>query len=81
MYEKGIHIQLIDEALNLKESEKEHVMKITEIALMCAQSPANLRPAMSEVLLMLSGGPSLKREQITKPTFIDHDKRVHVEIK
>ncbi|PWA42142.1 Concanavalin A-like lectin/glucanase, subgroup [Artemisia annua] len=81
LYEKGIHIQLIDEALNLKESEKEHVMKITEIALMCAQSPANFRPAMSEVLLMLSSGPSLKREQITKPTFIDYDKRVHLEIK
>nr|GEU78163.1 cysteine-rich receptor-like protein kinase 2 [Tanacetum cinerariifolium] len=81
MYEKEIHIQLIDESLDPMESEKEQVMKITEIALMCTQSPVNIRPAMSEVLIMLSSGPSLKREQITRPTFIDPDKRFRLEIK
>ncbi|KAI3747605.1 hypothetical protein L6452_10119 [Arctium lappa] len=81
LYEKEIHIELIDEALDQNDYEEEHVMKIIEIALMCTQSPVTLRPSMSEVVLMLSIGHSLGRKQITRPTFIHPERRVHVETK
>ncbi|CAI9272122.1 unnamed protein product [Lactuca saligna] len=78
LYEEGLHIKLIDEALYPNEYDEENVMKIVEIALMCTQSPASLRPTMSEVVLMLSSGPTLGQRQISRPTFIDSDRRIHI---
>ncbi|KAK1439297.1 hypothetical protein QVD17_05113 [Tagetes erecta] len=59
LYESNMHLRLIDPTLNLTESEVEHVRKIIEIGLTCTQSPANSRPTMSEVVLMLSNERSL----------------------
>ncbi|KAJ9541262.1 hypothetical protein OSB04_027768 [Centaurea solstitialis] len=81
LYEKEIHIELIDEEIDQNDYEIEHVTKIIEIALMCTQSPAALRPSMSEVVLMLSVGQSLGRKQLTRPTFNHPDRRVHVDTK
>ncbi|KAI7746120.1 hypothetical protein M8C21_022933 [Ambrosia artemisiifolia] len=77
LYEKGMHIKLIDGTLDQKEFEEEHVKKIIEIALKCTQSPASSRPTMSEVVLMLSSERSLGPPQITKPTIVDTDRRIH----
>ncbi|KAK1407704.1 hypothetical protein QVD17_39327 [Tagetes erecta] len=71
LYEKGMHIELIDEALGIEEDHISNVMKTIEIALMCTQSPSSLRPTMSEVLLLLSSGLSLGSGKLIKPSFID----------
>lgn len=45
--------KLVDETLDPNEYNEQEVKKIIEIALMCTQSPVNLRPTMSEVVVML----------------------------
>ncbi|KAL4577864.1 hypothetical protein LXL04_013979 [Taraxacum kok-saghyz] len=78
LYEKKEHLKLVDETLDARKYEEEHVMKIIEIALLCTQSPANNRPTMSEVILMLQDGHSLGERQLTRPTYIDHNRRIHI---
>ncbi|KAI7731740.1 hypothetical protein M8C21_021631, partial [Ambrosia artemisiifolia] len=68
LYEKKMHVKVIDDTLNLNRYEQEHVMKIIEIALLCTQ-PVLIRPTMSEVVLMLQEGQSLGKRQLTRPTF------------
>ncbi|KAL4578975.1 hypothetical protein LXL04_015110 [Taraxacum kok-saghyz] len=77
LYENNEHIRLVDETLDVKQYE-EHVMKIIEIALLCTQSPASNRPSMSEVVLMLQDGQSFRERQLTRPTYIDHNRRIHI---
>ncbi|KAL7611820.1 cysteine-rich receptor-like protein kinase 3 [Lactuca sativa] len=77
LYEKRMHIELIDEALGKEEYNEANVMKTIEIALMCTQSPASLRPTMSEVVLLLSRGQSLGLGQLIKPTFINARRVMH----
>ncbi|KAI3722969.1 hypothetical protein L2E82_34218 [Cichorium intybus] len=78
LYENNEHMKLVDETLDVREYEEEHVTKIIEIALLCTQSPAINRPAMSEVVLMLQDGNSLGERQLTRPTYIDHNRRIHI---
>ncbi|KAI3519035.1 hypothetical protein L1887_08010 [Cichorium endivia] len=78
LYENNEHMKLVDETLDVREYEEEHVMKIIEIALLCTQSPTINRPAMSEVVLMLQDGNSLGERQLTRPTYIDHNRRIHI---
>ncbi|XP_076907365.1 cold-responsive protein kinase 1-like [Bidens hawaiensis] len=81
LYERNIHIKVVDETLNLNRYEQEHVMKIIEIALLCTQSPASNRPTMSEVVLMLQEGRSLGKRQLTRPSFVNNqDRRIHINI-
>ncbi|GJR60713.1 cysteine-rich receptor-like protein kinase 2 [Tanacetum coccineum] len=81
LFEKRIHIEFIDESLNLNQHEREHVMKIIEIALLCTQSPVSNRPTMSEVVLMLQEGQSVGQRQLTRPTFVNNqDRRIHIGI-
>ncbi|XP_071735371.1 cysteine-rich receptor-like protein kinase 2 [Rutidosis leptorrhynchoides] len=54
LYESGAHLNLMDERLDPSEYAAEDVKKIIEIALMCTQSPVSTRPAMSEVVALLS---------------------------
>lgn len=81
LYEKGMHVELVDKTLDPNQYEEEDVMKMIEIALTCTQSPATLRPIMSEVVSMLFSGRSLGRKQIIRPTFIDPHRRIHVDTK
>ncbi|KAD7478574.1 hypothetical protein E3N88_01710 [Mikania micrantha] len=78
LYEKDMHIRLIDEAIDPNEYEEEDVKKIIEIALMCTQSPASLRPTMSEVYIMLSSEPELEQRQMSRPTYIGAYRRIHI---
>nr|KAJ0194065.1 hypothetical protein LSAT_V11C800409110 [Lactuca sativa] len=76
-----MHIELVDKALDPNEYEEENMINMIEIALLCTQSPPNLRPIMSEVVLMLSSGGSFRRLQMTRPTVIHHHRRIHVDAK
>ncbi|KAL8246807.1 hypothetical protein R6Q59_008023 [Mikania micrantha] len=79
LYEKKTHIRVIDETLNLNQHEQEHVMKIIEIALLCTQSPASIRPTMSEVVVMLQERKSLGTRQLTRPTFVNNrERRIYI---
>ncbi|KAD7478583.1 hypothetical protein E3N88_01719 [Mikania micrantha] len=78
LYEKKMHIKIIDETLKLNPQEQEHATKIIEIALVCTQSPASIRPTMSEVVLMLQEDQLLEKRQLTRPTFINNqDRRIY----
>ncbi|KAM0003708.1 putative protein kinase RLK-Pelle-DLSV family [Helianthus debilis subsp. tardiflorus] len=78
LYERGMHIELIDQELGIEEQHIANVRKTIEIALMCTQSPASLRPTMSEVLLMLSSGISMRPGKLIKPSFIDSRRVIHI---
>ncbi|CAI9281748.1 unnamed protein product [Lactuca saligna] len=80
LYEKKIHKKCIDETLDSKQYEQEHVMNIIEIALLCTQSPVSKRPTMCEVVLMLQDGQSVGKRQLIRPSFgYNHDTRIHIE--
>ncbi|KAK9950661.1 hypothetical protein M0R45_006138 [Rubus argutus] len=80
LYETGRHSELVDETLDPSDYEAEDVKKIIEIALMCTQSSAALRPTMSEVVVLLKSARSGDYRQLTRPVFIDSDhKRVRAD--
>ncbi|CAH1441125.1 unnamed protein product [Lactuca virosa] len=53
LHESSTYLNLIDEKLDPSEYAVEHAMEIIKIALMCTQPPST-RPAMSEVVMLLS---------------------------
>ncbi|XP_023767480.1 cold-responsive protein kinase 1 [Lactuca sativa] len=77
-YENKKHVSFIDETLDVSHNQEKHMMHIIEIALLCTQSPASKRPTMSEVILMLTNGQLMGIRQLTRPTLIDHDRRIHI---
>lgn len=64
----------MDETLDPNEYNEQEVKKVIEIALMCTQSPANLRPSMSEVVVMLLSDRSTESRTPSRPTIISMDK-------
>ncbi|XP_028800651.1 cysteine-rich receptor-like protein kinase 3 [Neltuma alba] len=66
LYERGIHIELVDDTLDPNDYNAEEVKKIIEIGLLCTQASAELRPSMSEVIVLLQGNDLL--ENMMKPT-------------
>lgn len=63
----------MDETLDANEYNEQEVKKVVEIALMCTQSPANLRPSMSEVVVMLLSDRSTESRTPSRPTIISMD--------
>ncbi|CAN1851056.1 Cysteine-rich receptor-like protein kinase 42 [Linum perenne] len=82
LYERGAHIELVDEAIDPTEYQTDEMNKIIEIALTCTQSTPAQRPTMSEVVVILkslnksiSGGGGSSNElatPVTRPAFIDN---------
>lgn len=62
---------MVDESLDPNEYEAEDVKRIIEIALMCTQSAAALRPTMSEIVVLLKSKGSIERRTLTKPTLVE----------
>ncbi|KAF5798404.1 putative protein kinase RLK-Pelle-DLSV family [Helianthus annuus] len=77
LYDSGTHSNLVDERLDPSEYAIEDVKKIIEIALMCTQSPVSARPAMSEVVTLLSD-KSLD-EMPVRSTFHEEDIKIKVD--
>ncbi|XP_019185434.1 PREDICTED: cysteine-rich receptor-like protein kinase 2 [Ipomoea nil] len=80
LYENEEHLRLVDSTLDPNDYTAEEVKRILEIALVCTQSPPNLRPSMSEVVIMLSSSDrSIFQNQPNRPTVIsDLGNRVQV---
>ncbi|KAF5798409.1 putative protein kinase RLK-Pelle-DLSV family [Helianthus annuus] len=77
LYDSNTHSILVDERLDPSEYAIEDVKKIIEIALMCTQSPVSARPAMSEVVSLLSD-KSLY-EMPVRSTFHEEDIKIKVD--
>nr|GEY80020.1 cysteine-rich receptor-like protein kinase 2 [Tanacetum cinerariifolium] len=77
LYESGTHLNLVDEKLDPSEYAAEDAMKIIEIALMCTQSPVSIRPAMSEVVTLLSD-KSLEDRPPVRPTIQEDELKIQV---
>ncbi|KAI3775685.1 hypothetical protein L1987_45434 [Smallanthus sonchifolius] len=78
LYDSGTHLNLVDERLDPSEYAIEDVKKIIEIALMCTQSPVSERPAMSEVVTLLSD-KSLDEMPTVRSTFQEDDISIKVD--
>ncbi|RVW92447.1 Cysteine-rich receptor-like protein kinase 3 [Vitis vinifera] len=75
LYENDNHLELVDESLDPEEYDAEEVKKIIEIALLCTQSSASMRPTMSEIVVMLYSKDALQHGPPTRPTFISSNNR------
>ncbi|KAL7614332.1 hypothetical protein Lser_V15G06984 [Lactuca serriola] len=78
LYENGTHVNLIDNRLDASEYAAEDVMKIIEIALMCTQSQVSARPAMSEVVTLLSD-KSVDEIPPVRSTFHEDDIKIPID--
>ncbi|XP_076927407.1 cysteine-rich receptor-like protein kinase 2 isoform X1 [Bidens hawaiensis] len=78
LYKSGTQLNLVDERLDPNEYAIEDVKKIIEIALMCTQSPVSSRPAMSEVVTLLSD-KSQEEMPPVRSTFHKDDININVD--
>ncbi|KAL1802969.1 hypothetical protein ACET3Z_031616 [Daucus carota] len=76
LHDNNMHLKLVDESLDSDEYQAEDVKKVIEIALMCTQSPASLRPTMPEVVVLLISDRSLERGPLSRPTFVNSEDRI-----
>lgn len=75
LYERNSHIELVDECLDPEEYEAETMKRLIEIALMCIQPSPATRPTMSEVVVLLKSKDSFEARPLTKPVFIDANRK------
>lgn len=52
LHKRGMHLELVDKALDHNDYDGE-VKKMIEIALLCIQASAGMRPTLSEVEVLL----------------------------
>ncbi|CAH1422202.1 unnamed protein product [Lactuca virosa] len=76
LHESGTHLNLMDEKLDPSEYAVEHAVEIIKIALMCTQPPST-RPAMSEVVMLLSE-KSLQERAPVLPTILDDQAEIEL---
>ncbi|ESW18948.1 hypothetical protein PHAVU_006G084600 [Phaseolus vulgaris] len=78
--ERGMHLELVDKSLDPNSYDAEEVKKVLDIALLCTQPSAAMRPAMSEVVALLSSNDLLEHMRPTMPLFIESKLRPHRDI-
>ncbi|XP_028801993.1 cysteine-rich receptor-like protein kinase 2 isoform X2 [Neltuma alba] len=71
LYERGMHLELVDSALDSNEYDAEEVKKIIEIGLLCTQASPAIRPTMSEVVVLLQNKGLLENIRPTMPILIE----------
>ncbi|OMO76086.1 hypothetical protein CCACVL1_15928 [Corchorus capsularis] len=79
LYQDNMAMEIVDKSLDPSEYNKEDMKRIIEIAFLCTQSSAALRPTMSEVVALLKTLSSLEPRQPTRPAFIDSERRIVTE--
>ncbi|XP_039052454.1 cold-responsive protein kinase 1-like [Hibiscus syriacus] len=77
LYQDNMAIEIVDRSLNPEEYNVEEMKRMIEIAFLCTQSSASLRPTMSEVVALLKTVSSLEPRQPTRPAFIESESRVN----
>ncbi|GMI81944.1 cysteine-rich RLK (RECEPTOR-like protein kinase) 2, ALTERED SEED GERMINATION 6, CYSTEINE-RICH RLK2 [Hibiscus trionum] len=76
LYQDNMALEIVDRSLNPEEYNVEEMKRMIEIAFLCTQSSASLRPTMSEVVAMLKTVTSLEPRQPTRPAFVESERRV-----
>ncbi|KAI9073130.1 hypothetical protein K1719_044907 [Acacia pycnantha] len=71
LYERGMHLELVDNALDPNDYDADEVKKVIEIALLCTQPSAEARPTMSEIMVLLQKKGLLENLRPTMPIFIE----------
>jgi len=64
-------LELVDPKVQADEFDEKEVQQVCQIALLCVQPYPNLRPAMSEVVLMLTMKSDQTIPAPMKPAFLD----------
>ncbi|BAT88159.1 hypothetical protein LR48_Vigan09g144200 [Vigna angularis] len=75
LYEKGMELELVDKSLGPNSYDIEELKKVIGIALLCTQPSAGMRPAMSEVVVLLSSNDFLEDMRPSMPIFIESNGR------
>jgi hypothetical protein len=70
-----MHLELVDKVLDPNDYDGEEVKKMIEIALMCTQASAGMRPTMSEVVALLQTKSLVEHLQPTMPVFVETNLR------
>lgn len=68
LHDGGNILAVLDPLLMDEPYPEEEVIRVTEIALLCTQSLASMRPSMSHVVSMLIGESEVKTSNATKPS-------------
>ncbi|KAK4278123.1 hypothetical protein QN277_016014 [Acacia crassicarpa] len=71
LYERDMHLELVDIAFDPNDYDADEVKKIIEIGLLCIQASAELRPAMSEIMVLLQKKDLVENMRPTMPIFIE----------
>ncbi|KAL5076968.1 hypothetical protein RYX36_015952 [Vicia faba] len=71
LHERGRQLELMDKTLDPNDYDGEEVKKMIEIALLCTQASAGMRPTMSEVVVLLQTKSLVEHLQLTMPVFLD----------
>ncbi|KAI9100226.1 hypothetical protein K1719_024444 [Acacia pycnantha] len=71
LYERGMHLELVDNTLDPNEYDAEEVKKIIEIGLLCTQASAAVRPTISEVVMLLQNKGLFENMRPTMPFLVD----------
>eukprot|EP00256_Glycine_max_P041691 XP_006591755.1 cysteine-rich receptor-like protein kinase 2 [Glycine max] len=75
LYERGMLLELVDKSLDPNNYDAEEVKKVIAIALLCTQASAAMRPAMSEVVVLLNCNNLLEHMRPSMPIFIESNLR------
>lgn len=67
-----MQLELIDKGLDPNDYDREEVKKVIDIALLCTQASAGMRPTMSEVVVLLQSRTLGEHLQPTMPVFIEN---------
>ncbi|XWS19236.1 hypothetical protein CRYUN_Cryun32bG0113500 [Craigia yunnanensis] len=76
LYQDNMAMEMVDRGLDPDEYNVEDMKRIIEIAFLCTQSSAALRPTTSEVVALLTTVSSLEPRQPTRPAFIESERRI-----
>ena len=70
-----MHLDLVDKSLDPNNYDAEEVKKVIDIALLCTQASAAMRPTMSKVVVLLSSNYLVEHMKPSMPIFIESNLR------
>jgi len=73
-------LELVDKSLDPNDYDAEEVKKVIAIALLCTQASPAKRPAMSEVVVLLSCNEILEHMRPSMPIFLKSNLSPHEDI-
>jgi len=66
-----MQLSLVDKEIDPNEYDAEEMKKIIEIALLCTQATAAMRPTMSELIVLLKSKSLVEHLRPTMPVFVE----------